>query len=327
MNLQEYINRATQLQAHEVLFATGATPRARVKGNWFNMSEKKMSGPEIRKFFVSWLKEDDLERLTRETFLEGYNKQENKLFFYQMQLSLQGLQVQLSWLPENLRQMDFWGFPLWTKESLCRGVGLHILTSKSSLALHAAATALIQEINQQDQKFIVWQKRRTLAPIESEQSVVSYIDEGLIPEAADIVILEGLHSMEKAFSLSEKGQAVLWLLNIHGSLNQSLEKLSGEELSLHLKWAMQVKMIHGLEGWVPAFDLLAAVEPVKELLKKKDLKALDALMEKTFAQTGMRTMNQSLLQLVLKRKIDFKQGFVESSEPEKFDQLLKKVGI
>ena len=42
---------------------------------------------------------------------------------------------------------------------------------------------------------------------------------------------------------------------------------------------------------------------------------------------GMMTMNQSLMNLVLKRKVDIKEAFMFSPDPGELDSLLKKVGI
>jgi twitching motility protein PilT len=42
---------------------------------------------------------------------------------------------------------------------------------------------------------------------------------------------------------------------------------------------------------------------------------------------GMRTMNQSLFQLLMKRKIELKTAFEFSPAPEDLDLILKKVGV
>ncbi len=41
----------------------------------------------------------------------------------------------------------------------------------------------------------------------------------------------------------------------------------------------------------------------------------------------MKTLNQSLFQAVIQRKIDIKTAFTVSPEPEKLDLMLKKAGI
>jgi hypothetical protein len=44
-------------------------------------------------------------------------------------------------------------------------------------------------------------------------------------------------------------------------------------------------------------------------------------------RAGMVTMNQSLMSLLLKRKIDMKIGFEASPDPEELDQMLRKAGV
>ncbi|MGE5085298.1 MAG: hypothetical protein ACM3MG_03295 [Bacillota bacterium] len=43
--------------------------------------------------------------------------------------------------------------------------------------------------------------------------------------------------------------------------------------------------------------------------------------------SGILTLNQSLLQHLIRRRIDLKTAFETSREPDHLDQLLKKVGI
>lgn len=327
MKLQDYIQRAQELQCYEILFVSDATARSRLKNAWFNMTDKVLTAQECRQVILPILTDSDLKDLKEKSSAKGFWYFEGNYFFYSIQIASNGLTAHLSWVPEKTKTPEFWGFPLPVKESLVRSGGLHLLVAKDKLAQEAAAFSIMENINQSTQKYIVWNKSQALVKLKSKQSIISYIGSKEISEAADIVVVEGFESREMALHLAERGQSVLWLLNYGGPLSQVLQKLGAGAWCDQLKWAMSIKLIHGLEGLVAAYDLLFASAKVKELLQKNEMHNLEQWMGDAGHNEGMRTMNQALLQLVLKRKIDFKQGFEESPKPDQFDLLLKKVGI
>jgi twitching motility protein PilT len=57
------------------------------------------------------------------------------------------------------------------------------------------------------------------------------------------------------------------------------------------------------------------------------MESLPEEMKSNADKTGMRTLNQALFQLLLKRKVELKVAFENSSDPQELDQLLRKVGI
>jgi twitching motility protein PilT len=78
---------------------------------------------------------------------------------------------------------------------------------------------------------------------------------------------------------------------------------------------------------VPALELLLVTQKLRAPLREGRWTILQEEMRATGDKTGMRTLNQSLLQLLLRRRIEMRAAFAESSDPDEFDQLLKKVGI
>jgi len=44
-------------------------------------------------------------------------------------------------------------------------------------------------------------------------------------------------------------------------------------------------------------------------------------------KTGMITMNQSLLKLVMARKVEVREAFKFSNDPEELDKMMKQAGV
>jgi Tfp pilus assembly pilus retraction ATPase PilT len=331
-NLTELIQLTKALNAYEMLLVPEATPRTRRKNEWVPLEKSILSASETRKIFLSILSDEQRKYLFDHGQFEGIWHGSDQRFFCQIQVSNQGLHGSLSWVPEELTQKDFWGFPKWTETSLARGRGVHILTARNRLHLEAAAASLIQGINQSHQKMIYWQKKETLTSSPSESSVVVYGTHDQVPESCDLYVCEGLDRLDSALGQARCGRSVLLLLQSH-STTEAIAQIGDEKalncIANYFQWALGVKVLEGVQGWVPVFDLVAGVEPIRELIKTQKTAEIDKWMEqeRNSGFDGVRSMNQALLQLMLKRKIDLRQGFEESPAPEKLDLLLKKVGF
>jgi twitching motility protein PilT len=66
---------------------------------------------------------------------------------------------------------------------------------------------------------------------------------------------------------------------------------------------------------------------VRHLIREDKLHQVYGMMQIGQDKTGMVTLNQSLLKLVLKRKIDVRQAFYNSADPEELDKMLKAAGV
>jgi len=95
-----------------------------------------------------------------------------------------------------------------------------------------------------------------------------------------------------------------------------------------LQMGIGTRLIPGLEShMVPAVELLLVTQSLRAPLREGRWAVIEEEMKNSGEKTGMRTLNQSLLQLLLRRKIEMRSAFQESQNPDEFDLLLKKVGI
>jgi len=76
-----------------------------------------------------------------------------------------------------------------------------------------------------------------------------------------------------------------------------------------------------------AVEFLLMTPSIRNLIRENKLHQIPSMMQVGQENTGMVTMNQSLVNLLMKRKIDLKTAFAASPEPEQLDMLLKKAGI
>ena len=76
-----------------------------------------------------------------------------------------------------------------------------------------------------------------------------------------------------------------------------------------------------------ARELILMTPAMKIFLKNEDLQSAEELLNSGEEGSGSVSFNQSLLKLLLRRKIDIKTAFEASPDPAHLDRILKKVGI
>ena len=80
-------------------------------------------------------------------------------------------------------------------------------------------------------------------------------------------------------------------------------------------------------GMVAAVEVLMLSPGIRNLIRENKLHQIYGMMQVGQAKSHMLTLNQSLLNLILKRKIDMKNAFEESPDIEELDHMMKKAGI
>jgi twitching motility protein PilT len=76
-----------------------------------------------------------------------------------------------------------------------------------------------------------------------------------------------------------------------------------------------------------AHEVLLSKPDVRDFISDENLKGVEHLLVNSAENSGILTLNQSLLQHLIRRRIDLKTAFENSRHPDNLDQLLKKVGI
>lgn len=333
MELKDYIQLALQQEAVEMVFAPGELPRFRREKEWepLRSEAQKMatiSPAQTRLWAFQLCNEEDKKKLIEGGVASGAWEMLGQKLMFEIHPSGQGFILQMQWFAQEWREAGFWGFPKWAHESLSRGRGLHIFVSSELGVLEGAVEGFLAPMAEQKKAWIVWHQTEGLSQLRSGSSLVTY--QNSIPKSCDVVVLSGFENALTAIEESEKGRGVVLMLQ-HHNLFQALARVSQaaecQRFSAQLRLAMSLKALYGLNGWVPVFDLLANTTSVEQALRKSEFSVLENLMKDSEKDSGMRTINQSLLQLMIKRKIDFKKGFEVSPAPAELDLLLKQVGI
>jgi twitching motility protein PilT len=66
---------------------------------------------------------------------------------------------------------------------------------------------------------------------------------------------------------------------------------------------------------------------IRNLIRDNKLHQIYGMMQIGQEKSGMQTMNQCLFDQVMKRKVDLRQAFMVSPDPEELDKMFKKAGV
>lgn len=159
---------------------------------------------------------------------------------------------------------------------------------------------------------------------------------------ARVILVEGEFQparVELYLGLAEEGRLIVWAQRAPGNMHflRRLLSLPYGEGRAHKIWRfadqLQMLLSQGLlegvggEEQVAAHEVYLMTPILRRHLQNEDLAAFEELIMAGEETSGTVSLNQCLLQLLLRRRIDIKTAFEATRDPVHLDQILKKVGI
>jgi twitching motility protein PilT len=156
-----------------------------------------------------------------------------------------------------------------------------------------------------------------------------------------LVVFDGFMDDEKileALSLAEQGYSVIYSMRAPSVLNALRRSISVMYKNFGSQGVSRIaEIMHLMVGQyamsglnsekVLAFEMLPSRPEVRKYIEENNFNELDNVLTSSPENSGILTLNQSLLQNLIRRKIDLKTAFEVSRYPDLLDQLLKKVGV
>ncbi|ASD64108.1 twitching motility protein PilT [Bdellovibrio bacteriovorus] len=347
MSLTELLLQAKAKKAEEFLFVVGSEPRARLASGWTSLR----SSPAL---MTEWnLLQQSLLSTQQKAVLETTG-------VVQGEAALDTLRIGFSFFQQDstmkaVLDMDLDGgkqevaLPPSLLEACLRMKGLVLLSGPGEAGQVWALHRILQKISDEKSFLGVVFSRKAFPQVRESRSCYIYHNgEFARPEekeslmaGVDMVVYDGFNDEEsllEALSLAEQGVFVIYSMkapSVTNALRRALSTL-GERFGEHgaprlaevLTMASGQYPVAGLSGEkVFAHEVLLMKPQVRGLIEDQDLKSLENLLTQAPENSGILTLNQSLLQHLIRRRVDLKTAFEVSRDPDNLDQLLKKVGI
>ncbi len=310
---------------------------------WVPFGGQTLAAQDVRGAIWALLSAEEKKQLDQDRVLDGYLRGQGGPIRFQYLLHEAGLVGSFSWHSEAEPGLASWALPPYVTEKMQRQSGLTLVTgpidSGKSSFLKAWAKTLV-EVHGTVLFFADHEEFASEASLPILPTSALMKMTGLSQLSRFIVIDSELpEARARALELAAQGlcvylgvaaksipSAVMGLATeaARTSSNERIWQLIGENLVA----AFGLRLIPGLEGGLqPVFELLVDSPEIKMKLAQGNVHGLVEVMAKGGDKSGMRPLNQALLQLLMKRKIELRTGFDESPNPLELDELLKKVGV
>ncbi len=163
----------------------------------------------------------------------------------------------------------------------------------------------------------------------------------ILRQDPDVVVLgelRDLETIEAALNVAETGHLVIATLHTTSAV-QTISRMVGVfpaeqqdrirvQLSFVLNAIVSQRLMPSTKGGMaPALEILILNPNIRNLIRENKMHQVYGMMQVGQEKTGMITLNQALLKLVIKRKVDLPTAFANSPDPEELDKLLKQAGV
>lgn len=348
MSAVNYFSEARKRKSQELLLVLGSEAKCRVQQSWTSLSSSPVLLSEWNQVLKSLLKSDQLQRLEREGALQGCVQMPDGMrTSYSVFQSQDCFKAHFCFEPMNVFETEL-SLPAVFLESVQRRQGLILLAGPVHPFKTNTLAQTLFRLNK-DQAFhgAVF-SRQAFPGIPEEKATFVYQSTALAEASengffsgADVVVLHETitaSSLAHAMDLCDEGKMVIMTIASHslmGAFHKCLELLSQTpnahslwRFADHLKLAMSQHPVTSLaDETVLGFEMMLNTPQVKAALGQGHLTAVEHLLQAHQENSGVLSLNQSLLQLLIRRRIDMKQAFLVTQDPDSLDQLLKKVGI
>ncbi len=354
ISLHQLLKAAIKQNASDLHVVAGSPPSLRVDGRVVRVKTPDLSADDSRKICYSILTDSQKSKFeaTKELdFSFGVKAMARfraNLFFQRGAVS--GV---FRRIPNDIPELSTLGLPKVLGDLVGAPSGLVLVTGPTGCGKSTTIAAMLDKVNRELRGHII-----TLEdPIEyvhaHKNCIVNQREIGVDsasyktalkhvlrqdPDVCMMGEMRDLETIEAALTIAETGHLVFATLHTNSAIqtiNRIVGVFPGEQqdrirlqLSFVLNAIVSQRLIQGPKGGrVPAIELLLMNPNIRNLIRENKLHQVYGMMQVGQDKTGMITMNQSLVKLIVKRRIEIRDAFLASSDPEELDKLLKQSGI
>lgn len=354
ISLYQLLKACVKQDASDLHIVAGSAPVLRVDGNVVRVKTKKLNEEEVRKLCYSILTD----------YQKSYFEEHKEMDFSFGIKNMARFRVNMFYqkgcvsgvfrrVPIEIPEFKDLGLPSAIESVTNFQTGLVLVTGPTGSGKTTTIASLIDKVNRDRRGHIITLEDPIEFIHEHRNCIVNQREVGndtenflkalkhLLRQDPDVCMfgeLRDAESMESALHVSETGHLVFATLHTNSAvqtISRIVSSFPGDQqdriraqLSFVLRAIVSQRLIAGEKGGqVVASEYLILTPGIQNLIREDKMHQVYGMMQVGQGKTGMMTLNQSLLQLVLKRQIDMRSAFNHSPDPEELDKLFNKAGI
>lgn len=351
LNLKALLEDMVSRRGSDLHLTVGTTPQIRVDGDLIQLRDFDILSPdETQALAYSVLTEKQKKEFEEKMELDfsfgikGLSRFRGNVFMQRGAVA-----AVFRTIPYEILTFDQLGLPPIIKELSERANGLVLVTGPTGSGKSTTLAAMIDRINGEDPVHILTIEDPIEFVHNHKQAVVNQRQLGAdtlgfsaalraaLRQDPDVVLIgemRDLETIEAALTIAETGHLAFGTLHTN-SAAQTMNRLIDvfpttqqqqvrTQLSLTLEGVISQQLLPRIGGGrVAALEILVCTPAVRALIRDNKIHQIYSIMQ-VGTKHGMRTMNQSLYDLVTRRSVDLQEAILRSTEPDELKEMLSR---
>jgi twitching motility protein PilT len=314
--------------------SVGSSPMMRSYGRLIEQEgEEVLKKDDLEKIIRSFLSDDELNVLAEKkelTFVRDFG--ENFRFRVNIFYQKDSPAISLSYISQDIADLDNLGFPVTFKKNLLNATGLLIVAGPPASGKTSTISSIIERINKDERKYIITledpiekifvNKKSLIDQRQVGRDVNNFLD-GLrhcLEEDVDVVYVDEIRvdfetALPYILELASGNTLVILEINAENSI-RALEKILNTSSLTLTKEAVHFMLADVFFGVVAqrlipnrenslslALEVLLSNFAVKSLIREGNIYQLEGIIQNS-AEEGMISMDKSIKDLVLSGEVD-----------------------
>lgn len=338
--IEKILTKVKDSSALEVQFRLGHKTIAKVRSEWLEIDKESLGYSEWEDLKDLCLQNNDKLALETKGFVRGVYKASDQQWLFSFTEHKDCLKAYFSVIP-NFELSQYIQSPVFW-DTLKKSSGLFIVTGQRGQGKSSLLKDIVSEIKKDSPKLIAVHGNFSTLSMLNIDSLIHLSEETLAWEAHHpiydgidqfVVDFNSIKNWEKWIKLCEEGRSVYLTisgLSVENCLEQIISQI-GFQSNLARRFYQVLnsicyqKVIGIKEGAVHEF--FVAQQEFKEDLFKMSFSEFKKQHEDEAFKKYFQSLNQSIIQALVRRRIDVKSAFATTEAPDDLDKQLKRMGL
>jgi twitching motility protein PilT len=350
VTLRELLELTHQRKASDLHLTVGSPPQLRIDGRLVRTEMEPLTAEETKKLAYSIMNEKQRKKFEESWELDlSFGIENLSRFRCNVFVQRGNVAVAIRQIPFRISTFEELGLPRVVSDLANLPRGLVLVTGPTGSGKSTSLAALIDKINRERYCHIITvedpieylhrhhcslvNQREVYSDTSSFSSALKYA----LREDPDVVLvgeMRDLETVESALRISETGHLAFATLHTNScaeSINRIVDVFpvnQQEQIRVTLSFVLQAVVSQQLiprvgGGRVLALEVMICTPAIRAVIRDDKIHQIYSLIQ-AGQKFGMRTMNQSLAELYLARKLTMGDAVSRSSNPQEINEMIQR---